>query len=147
MERYGLLYGTANRDVINEAVKATGEAMNLSKEPKAQSAALLAAQAIAMMEAGTDGVTVENMQDCIALALCVNELMPEIDEPRYSMYDYVDAVINAAWPVNVSALLNLGSEDFQKSLVWLARYKRETYEAHPHVGEPLDVDIFYEKPE
>lgn len=62
--------------------------------------------------------------------------MPDADEPRFSAYDYADAVTNAATPVDVVRLAELSVDDLAASLTYLAENKRETYEDRPHAAEP-----------
>lgn len=77
------------------------------------------------------------------LAVRIHDEMPSVDEPRFSCYDYVDGIVHATYgEVDMDKLLALDDEEFAKSLVWLACYKRETYENRPHEQEPLEHDIW-----
>lgn len=67
--------------------------------------------------------------------------MPIIDEPRYSLYDYADAVANARTALDLDKLLALDRDGFAAAMIWLATDKRETYEDRAHAQEPLEVDI------
>ena len=76
------------------------------------------------------------------LAARICEMAIDGDDPRYSVYDYVDAVINARKPVDCAKLLDLPDADFTLAMAWLAQYKRESYEDRPHGQAPLALDIY-----
>ena len=63
----------------------------------------------------------------LELADRIYEVCVSTDEPRFTWYDYADAIIN--WPrkLRVDRLLNLNAEDFEKVVIYMAFYKRETY--------------------
>lgn len=65
-----------------------------------------------------------------------------VDESRFTMYDYADGIANAARAVDPEKLLAMDRDGFAESLIWLACYKRETYEDRPHTQPPLAHDIF-----
>lgn len=67
--------------------------------------------------------------------------MTVIDEPRYSLYDYADAVANARMALDLGKLLALDRDSFVAAMLWLATDKRETYEDLEHAQEPLEIDI------
>lgn len=84
----------------------------------------------------------ENNLDCfIELAGRIYDDMTVIDEPRYSMYDYADAIVNARLALDLDKLLNLDRDGFIAAMIWLATDKRETYEGREHAQEPLEIDI------
>ena len=73
----------------------------------------------------------------------IYNVMPHMDEPRYAMHDYADAIANANNAVDAGKLLGLESDDdFAAAMIWLATDKRETYEDRGHSQEPLELDIF-----
>lgn len=72
----------------------------------------------------------------------IYDLMPGIDEPRYSLHDYADGIANARTAVEPEKLLRLDDEAFIAAMVWLATDKRETYEERDHAQEPLEPDIY-----
>ena len=63
----------------------------------------------------------------LELADRIYDICVSTDEPRFTWYDYADAIIN--WPrkLRVDLLLNLNDEDFEKVVIYMAFYKRETY--------------------
>lgn len=67
--------------------------------------------------------------------------MAVIDEPRYSLYDYADAVVNARIVLDLDKLLALDRDSFTAAMIWLATDRRETYEDLEHAQEPLEIDI------
>lgn len=67
--------------------------------------------------------------------------MTVIDEPRYSLYDYADAIANARMALDLGKLLALDRDSFAAAMLWLATDKRETYEDLEHAQEPLEIDI------
>lgn len=81
------------------------------------------------------------LRDRARLAGRIYEEMTAVDEPRYNMTDYADAVVHARAPVSVGKLLALDAEKFAAAIVWLATDKRETYEDREHCQEPLEFDI------
>lgn len=83
----------------------------------------------------------EELHGMARLAGRIYEEMPVIDEPRYNMTDYADAVAHARVPVSVEKLLALDPEQFAAAMVWLATDKRETYEELEHCQEPLEFSI------
>lgn len=68
--------------------------------------------------------------------------MPAMDEPRFSLHDYADAIANARQAVDPEKLLALGPDPFAESITWLATDKRETYAGRGHAQPPLRHDIF-----
>lgn len=72
----------------------------------------------------------------------MRDMMLSTDEPRYTILDYIDAVVYARNEVSEEKLLALDEEMFAVALIWLATDKRETYEDIPHTQEPLEVDIY-----
>lgn len=80
----------------------------------------------------------------LALAERIYEVCISTDEPRFTWYDYADAIIN--WPARISIdlLLNLSDEDFEEIIVYMAIRKRETYSADVRDacrGEALIIDL------
>lgn len=78
----------------------------------------------------------------LALVSRIQEVMMSVDEPRYTILDYIDAIVYARNEVSEEKLLALDEEMFAVALIWLATDKRETYEDIPHTQEPLEVDIY-----
>lgn len=68
--------------------------------------------------------------------------MTVIDEPRFTMYDYADAIANATKAVDPEKLISLGQEDFARAMIWLAADKRETYEGKDHAQPAMPYDIY-----
>lgn len=68
--------------------------------------------------------------------------MAGVDEPRFSLHDYVDGIGNARRAVDLEKLNALDDEAFAVAVIWLAADKRETYEDREHVQEPLEIDIY-----
>ena len=87
------------------------------------------------------GMTPAAMKESIRLAMRIINMMAGCDDPRFSMYDYADAIANAARPVSIPTLLALGDGAFAESMAWLAGDKREAYEGREHVQDPLEYDI------
>lgn len=81
-------------------------------------------------------------QQVLSLVTRILDMLMFIDEPRYTLFDYVDAVIHATHAVSLDKLLALDGEQFPVALIWLATDKRETYEDVPHTQEPLELDIY-----
>ena len=105
-------------------------------------AAMLAWRIIAPDGEMLDTAKPSYMKDCCRLALRIQAVMPGIDEPRFSMEDYADAVAHATVPVDVRKLVYLEDDEaFAKAMAWLAAYKRETYEDRVHEEEPEDLGI------
>ena len=80
----------------------------------------------------------------LALAERIYEVCIRTDEPRFTWYDYADALIN--WPARISTdlLLNLSDEDFEEIIIYMAIRKRETYSADIRDGgrgEDLTIDL------
>lgn len=80
----------------------------------------------------------------LALAERIYEVCIRTDEPRFTWYDYADAIIN--WPARISTdlLLNLSDEDFEEIIIYMAIRKRETYSADIRDGgrgEDLTIDL------
>lgn len=69
-------------------------------------------------------------------------MMLRLDEPRFSMHDYADAVGNARRAVDPEKLLAVPDDVFDAAMVWLATDKRETYEDREHMQEDLEADIW-----
>lgn len=82
--------------------------------------------------------------DAIQTAGMIYDIMADVDEPRFSMHDYMDAVANAAQAVDLEKLNALDSQAFAAAMIWLATYKRETYEDQAHIQGPLELDIWRE---
>lgn len=63
----------------------------------------------------------------LELADRIYEVCISTDEPRFTWYDYADAIIN--WPrkLRVDRLLSLNSENFEEVITYMAYCKRETY--------------------
>lgn len=75
------------------------------------------------------------------LAARIYDLMTVTDEPRYTLYDYADAVVHACDPVDISKLMSLDDEAFIAAMIWLATDRRKAYSDMPHQQPPLDIDI------
>jgi len=80
----------------------------------------------------------------LALAERIYGVCIRTDEPRFTWYDYADAIIN--WPARISTilLLNVSDEDFEEIIVYMASRKRETYSADVRDGcrgETLTIDL------
>lgn len=69
-------------------------------------------------------------------------IMAGIDEPRFSMHDYVDGIANARRTVDFSKLLSADDDAFAAAMVWLAADKRESYEDREHMQDALELDIY-----
>lgn len=77
------------------------------------------------------------------LAVRVHGVMPAMGDPRFCSHDYMDGIVNATCgEVDLEKLMALDDEAFARSLVWLACYKRETYEDRPHGQGPLEHGIW-----
>lgn len=70
------------------------------------------------------------------------DMMMRLDEPRFSLHDYADAVGNARRAVDPEKLLDLDGGTFDAAMIWLATDKRETYEDREHMQEDLEADIW-----
>ncbi len=70
------------------------------------------------------------------------DVMPTVDEPRFSMHDYIDGIANARNTVDLAKLWALDDACFAVAMIWLAADKRETYEERRHVQDPLELDIY-----
>ena len=114
-----------------------------AKDGNAWNTALLAWQIIA-----PDGIVPPRaapscMKHCVRLAMRILSVMPGQDEPRFSMYDYADAVANAARTVSVRKLVYLdGDQAFADVMIRLAELKRETYSEQEHMLPEPDADIW-----
>lgn len=80
----------------------------------------------------------------LALAERIYEVCISTDEPRFTWYDYADAIIN--WPARIciDLLLNLIDKDFEEVIVYMAIRKRETYSTDvrdARRGENLIIDL------
>lgn len=80
------------------------------------------------------------------LAVRIYNEMPLIDEPRYTLHDYADAVTHANAPLDPAKLLALEPESFAMAMIWLATDKRETYEGRAHDQEPLGFNLAPDEP-
>lgn len=69
-------------------------------------------------------------------------MMLRLDEPRFSMHDYADAVGNARRAVDPEKLLALDDGSFDEAMVWLAADRRETYEDRDHAQAGLVMNIW-----
>ena len=94
--------------------------------------------AIAIHESGDES----KLKEYAALSIRICNENPQDDDPRFSIDDYMDAVVHARRSVNLHKLLTLDVDDFAKAMGWLAQDKRETYEEREHNQEPLDIDIY-----
>lgn len=82
---------------------------------------------------------VRNRETAYSVALVARRVATEmttVDEPRFSVHDYADAVVNANPAVDVVRLAQLSLDDLAASLTYLAENKRETYEGRPHAAVP-----------
>ena len=95
-------------------------------------------------ELGYPNMTAGDMKQVIRTCGRILQEMPMIDEPRFSMHDYADAILNARSQVSMEKLLGLPDDEFAAAMVWLAADKRETYEGRGHLQEPLEVDVYME---
>jgi len=75
-------------------------------------------------------------RDIARICIRAASLMPGMDEPRYSMHDYADAIAHARIDLVPDKLLALDDESFAAAMIWLATDKRETYEGREHCQEP-----------
>ena len=68
-----------------------------------------------------------SVEQCMDLAERIYGLCISTDEPRFTWYDYADALIN--WPavIAVDRLLKLSDDTFETVLIYMATCKRETY--------------------
>lgn len=82
-----------------------------------------------------DSLTVDEWSKWREFAESITGAMSENDEPRFTLYDYLDAIINAPAGENVdllNALIGLAMNDKRKffpRLVSLAERKRTVYES------------------
>lgn len=77
----------------------------------------------------------ENLETCVQLANLLVSVNERNDEPRFSAYDYADAVCNHDKAPNFSVLLEKYSEDEQTwddLIIALAADKRQTYTDMDH---------------
>lgn len=95
-------------------------------------------------ELGHPNMTAGDMKQVIRTCGRILREMPMIDEPRFSMHDYSDAILNARSQVSMEKLLGLPDDEFAAAMVWLAADKRETYEGRGHLQKPLEVDVYME---
>lgn len=125
-----------------------GQAMDLTTDLLAKRAkdgdnfhiSVLSASMLA--ETGYGNMTVAEMKEIVRLAGRIVHEMPSTDEPRFSMHDYADAIVNARSQVSYRKLLDLDDESFAAAMIWLAADKRETYSGEAHVQEPLELDVY-----
>lgn len=96
-----------------------------------------------LWELGDDhSMTASQRAGYVRLAIRVEKEMSVADETRFTMYDYMDGVVNARRNVDVGKLLKLGPGDFAEAMAWLAADKRETYEDREHVQPELELDVY-----
>jgi len=95
-----------------------------------------------LSEWGTDGMTVADLKTIAKVCGRIVNEMPNVDEPRFNMTDYADAIANANQPVDLDKLLSLDDDTFAAAMIWLATDKRETYYGEGHSQEPTEIDIF-----
>lgn len=82
------------------------------------------------------------MNDAVKFITRVSERMASTDEPRFSLYDYVDAFINSRVALDMCKLLNLNDDDFFKVMVASAEKKRVTYSTDAEeIGDDADALI------
>ena len=145
MQKHPLLTKLSTQEERSKIIDLFGRVTRHDKDTSTESLeiALLAAMVLsdnAMLSEGT--LTVHEVHDYIALAICIVKTMAGFDETRFTAYDYMDGVINATGNVDVEKLLALDEEAFGVAMIWLATNKRETYENREHEQEPLELDIF-----
>ena len=144
MTTYPLLDKLTDQAEQTKVIDAFGRMRDSKIEPEIKDIAMLTLLALSDngMLAKNSTPTVHEIHNHIALAICLIKTMPGIDESRYTMYDYMDAVINANQTVDIEKLLSLDEDYFAAAMIWLATNKRETYESREHAQEPLELDIF-----
>lgn len=95
-----------------------------------------------MAQATGTGESDKAYEAYIRVADRVCGMMLRLDEPRFSMHDYADAVGNARRAVDPEKLLAVPDDVFDAAMVWLTTDKRETYEDREHMQEDLEADIW-----
>ena len=103
----------------------------------------IAGMLIQMEEAyDPENLTAETRKTLARIGGRIYDLMPGVDEPKFSLHDYADAIANAQRNIDPSKMLNLDDESFIAAMLWLAEDKRESYEERDHVQEPLEIDVY-----
>lgn len=71
----------------------------------------------------------------------IADMMQHSDEPRFSLYDYVDALTNWNDPLDIRALMKLDDTKFFMAVVAAAEHKRSIYSTdYQEVGQRgLDI--------
>lgn len=99
--------------------------LEMGQEPAAYK---FAAMAVVLDRGMVDDITTSDWDTLVALAAAIEKGMCSHDEPRFTLYDYLDAVIDD----NLSALLKFGKkneEKFFERIVEAAAHKRAVYES------------------
>ena len=139
MHDWPLLKTLSNQKEISDTIENFNKIYKLPNNGPAMLAAMsLAGNAMNP----DDGMTAYEVLNWEALAICLTKAMLTLDESRFTLYDYMDGVINATKTVDLEKLLSLNVEEFCAAVIWLAIDKRETYEDREHCQEPLEIDIF-----
>lgn len=124
--------------VIDLAVQLAAKA---KKNPDDFTTAYMVFQIMSDNDLFDDEPFASQVKDVARICVRAAALMPGIDEPRYSMYDYADALAHARSDLNVDKLLSLDDESFAAAMIWLATDKRETYEGLEHCQEPPEPNL------
>ena len=145
MQKYSLLTNLSTQEERSKIIDLFGRVTKRDKHTSTESLEIALLAAMAMFDNGLlaeNTLTVHEVHNHIALAICIVKAMAAFGESRFTAYDYMDAVINSTRTVDIEKLLELDEESFGVALTWLATDKRETYEDREHEQEPLELDVF-----
>lgn len=84
--------------------------------------------AVAMAAEGLQNGGIKQSQDVLfQLAERLLNIGASSGEPRFDVWDYIDAVCNTPYHIDIGKLNELGENDFSEAVIFLAEQKRETY--------------------
>lgn len=93
---------------------------------------------LALLLMSSYGITETEAKQTVAR---IADMMQHSDEPRFSLYDYVDALTNWNDPLDIRALMKLDDTKFFMAVVAAAEHKRSIYSTdYQEVGQRgLDI--------